>query len=567
MKLFQVGSSIAAAGLLVGCNTNTSPNLPNNPLPLGAACSPGDTIRLAVNDGITVDCSAGTVITLEGNGAVYLVVPQFAAGGIGTVTYDSTQFSLEVKGATTPALSSSRVTTPVRPISIQATMDRYLRHHDRFIAPAARRLGLAPRLGARAPTAAPTVGSIQNFHVLADTTGTNYKTVAATLKYVGQNVYLYLDNGSPAGGFSDTDLAAFGKLTDETMYPIDVATFGAPTDVDQNGHVIMLLSPAVNALTPKAVCTLQGFVTGFFDGTDFTTDANSNQGEIFYGVVPDPSGTASCTHTVADVTTVIPAVFLHEMQHMVSFGQHVLIHQGDEEEGWLDEGLSKVAEEEGSRYYEAKYPAPLGRTSATQLFPDSAEGFISNLLVDSYDYLSYPDTVSLTLHSDSDDGLAWRAGDWLLLRYVGDQKGEGVYKILEQTVLTGTANLAAAMGESFQALLGNFGVAAFTDSLPGLARTVIPARYRFQTRNLRVLYNAVYNALGPLHGIPSPFPIFVAGFTPNGGPTGGMVPGTASYFGLSTASGTPGVAVQFGTSAGAHFDAAFHPQVSFFRIQ
>ena len=83
MKLFQVGSFVAVGGALVGCNTNTTPSLPNSPPPLGAACTPSDTIRLAVNDGITVDCSAGTVVTLEGNGDVYLVVPQFAAGGIG----------------------------------------------------------------------------------------------------------------------------------------------------------------------------------------------------------------------------------------------------------------------------------------------------------------------------------------------------------------------------------------------------------------------------------------------------------------------------------------------------
>jgi hypothetical protein len=329
----------------------------------------------------------------------------------------------------------------------------------------------------------------------------------------------------------------------------------------------MLLSPAVNGLTPKTSCLGQGFVTGFFDGTDFTANANSNSGEIFYGVVPDPNGTVSCPHTITDVMSLVPAVFLHEVQHMINFGQHVLVHQGDEEEGWLDEGLSLVAEEEGSRYYEAKFPPPTGRTNPSQLFPDSAESFISNLLVDSYDYLSYPDTVSITLHSDGDNGLAWRAGDWLLLRYVGDQKGEGVYQTLVQSALTGTANLAAAMGESFQAVLGNFAVAAFTDSLPGVVRTAIPARYRFVSRNLRQLYNAIYNALGPVNGIPSAFPIFVAGFTPNGGQIGAMVPGTMAYYGLSTDATVRGVAIQFGTSAGAHFDANLHPQVSLFRVQ
>jgi hypothetical protein len=566
MRLSQIGSLGAVVALLLSCNENTNPNLPNNPLPLGASCAPADTIRLAVNDGMTIDCSAGTVITVEGNGAVYLVVPQFAAGGIGSVPYDSTTFTLDVKGATTPVFSTSRVRTAPRPATQQVRMDRFLRARGGRVAAGARRLGTMRRPAATA-AAIPAVGSARDFHVPTDSTGTTYQTITATLKYVGQNVLVYIDNGAPSPGFTDTDLTGFGKLADLTLYPIDVATFGPPTDVDQNGHVIMLLSPAVNHLTSLLSCQAQGFVTGYFDGTDFTADANSNSGEIFYGVVPDPSGTISCAHTVADVVSLVPSVFLHEFQHMINFGQHVLVHQGDEEEGWLDEALSKIAEEEGSRYYEAKFPPPTGRTSSTQLFPDSAEAFIGSLLVDSYDYLSFPDTVSLTLHSDSDNGLAWRAGDWLLLRYVGDQKGEGVFQTLVQSALTGAANLSAAMGESFQAVLGNFATAAFTDSIPGVARSSIPARYRFVSRNLRELYNAVYNALGPVGGIPTPFPIFVAGFTPNGGQAAAMVPGTQSYFGLSTDATAKGVAIQFGTTAGAHFDAALHPQVNLYRIQ
>src|SRR5207245_5237781 len=156
-------------------------------------------------------------------------------------------------------------------------------------------------------------------------------------------------------------------------------------------------------------------------------------GEIFYSIVPDPGSTVSCRHTVAQVEGAIPSTFLHEVQHMISFGQHALVHGGHSEEGWLDEGLSLVAEELGARYYEAKFPPPSGRTNPNQIFPDSAENFIVGQLVDSYDYLTKPDTLSLTLHSDDEGGLSWRGGDWLLLRYVGDQKGAGVYATLVQS--------------------------------------------------------------------------------------------------------------------------------------
>jgi len=329
----------------------------------------------------------------------------------------------------------------------------------------------------------------------------------------------------------------------------------------------MLLTPAVNALTTASSCATQGFITGFFDGNDFTANPTSNEGEIFYSLVPDPTGTVSCAHSTADVTDFTPAVFLHELQHMISFGQHVAVRGGDSEEGWLDEGLSLVAEELGAQYYEARFPPPAGRTNPNQIFPDSAEAFIADKLVDSYDYLTRPDTVSISLHSDSDNGLAWRAGDWLLFRYVGDQFGQSIYRTLDETNLTGTANLAAATGMSFASLLGNFGVALYADSLPGVPRAQVPSQYRFKTRNLRQLYQAVYNSLGPLNGFPTPFPIVVRSFTPNGGLIGSLVPGAEAYYGLVTQAGDVAVTLQFGSSTGTSFGAALHPQLNVFRVQ
>ena len=148
------------------------------------------------------------------------------------------------------------------------------------------------------------------------------------------------------------------------------------------------------------------------------------------------------------------------------------MNHGQPEEGWLDEGESIVATELGARYYQAKYPSPQGRTNPAQLFPDSAETFITEQLVDSYNYLTEPDTASVTLHTDADCCLAWRAGDWLLLRYIGDQFDSTVYARLENGTVTGTANLAQATGLAFPQLFGNWGIALYADSLPGQARAL-----------------------------------------------------------------------------------------------
>ncbi len=561
---------LAALVVAAACSNGTTPTAPPSPPPaLGVACAT-DTVHLAPLTGTTVDCSGGTTVTLPGDGASYLIVPELASGGVDQVAYSTQPYTLHVSGAVTGtpfAVGPAPSTRAARPIGPQLRLDALLRSRDRQRASQVTSAAFAIRRGPASAVTAPALGDVRSFQVLGDINGTTYTTVNAALRYAGTNVYLYLDTAAPSPGFSDAQLAGFGQQMDQVMYPLLAGAFGPPTDIDGNGHVVVLLSAAVNGITPDSTCQTQGYVTGFFDGVDFTADPHSNGGEIFYAIVPDPNGTVSCAHTVGEVESLMPAVFLHEVQHMISFGQHALIHHGQSEEGWLDEGLSLAAEELGSQYYETKYPPPSGRTNSGQLFPDSAEVFISDKLTNSYDYLTRPDTVSLTLHSDADLGLDWRAGDWLLMRYVGDQWGQSIFRTLDESALTGRANLEAATGESLATLLGHFGVALYTDSLPGVPRDSIPPQYRFKSRNLRQLYQQVYNVLGPLYGIPSPFPVTVYSFTPNGGEVGSLVPGSEDFYGLTTQTGAAPVTIQFAASGTTPLPAALRPQVSIFRVQ
>src|SRR5262249_11904273 len=147
--------------------------------------------------------------------------------------------------------------------------------------------------------AVPPLGSVRQFHVLSSETANTFDRIGATLSFVGDNILLYVDTASPPNGFTPDQLQAFGHQFDEVLFPIDTAAFGLPSDIDQNGHVIMLISPVVNALTPSTDCATQGFIAGFFSGFDLaSTDTSSNGGEVFYGLVPDPSGTVSCAHSV-----------------------------------------------------------------------------------------------------------------------------------------------------------------------------------------------------------------------------------------------------------------------------
>ena len=389
--------ALSVAGL-AACSNRDAPTAPAVPSFSNLPCSATGTLSLSSAQAARVDCSnGGTTVTLAGNGASYLVVAQFAADLVPDVFVPyhlSSGVAIAASRSPLPSgvaaslrvfsgASASQAGTlpPMRPRAKQLTFERTLRARARQKVasgawrPAASlsRASVARSVSAIAP-APPTVGSTRAFRVLANGDGTAFSTVGARLSYAGASVLLYIDTLAPTNGFTSTQLQAFGQLFDQTLYPIDTAAFGPPSDIDQNGRVIMLMSPAVNALTSTADCVTQGYVAGFFEEEDLGGDANdgnSNHGEIFYSIVPDPNGTTSCAHTAGDVGASVPATFMHELQHLISFSQHAVVHGGAPEYGWLDEGMSIVAEELGSLYYEQKCPGTACRTDPAQLFPDS----------------------------------------------------------------------------------------------------------------------------------------------------------------------------------------------------
>jgi hypothetical protein len=552
-------------------------------------CSTTGTLTLASSQATRIDCgNGGTTLTLAGNGASYLIVPQFATD---QATFQFVPYTMYTGSTAAASVSASRVAAagrfvpnvsgglnasagllpPRRPRQAQLAADRALRARARqrmqsstFRASLSRASGAPVRAAVQPPPAA---GSIKSFHVANSFTVNTWATIAAKLAYVGTNVLVYIDTMAPANGFTPAQLTSFGQLFDQTMYPIDTAAFGAPSDIDNNGRVIMLMSPVVNADSPKSTCATIGYVAGFFDETDFNgpSDPNSNQAEIFYTIVPDPTGTVSCTHTVADLGLDVPATFLHELQHLISFSQHVVVAGGNPGASWLDEGLSLVAEELGSVYYEQKCPPPACRTSSAQLFPDSAQGFVQSFLYDSYSYALLPDTSSITLSDDGSNGFGWRGGAWLLARYLGDQMGSGFYKKLERGSSDGVTAIETATGQSFPSLFANLGLALYTDSLPGLPRTTAPAVNRFTSRNVKALWGRLFATSGPSTSFPTASPVQLFAITTDT-TVSVMMPGTMTYFRLDTPATAATVTIQFAAPGSAPFLATLRPQMAVFRL-
>jgi hypothetical protein len=256
--------AVLALALAAGaCATSDKVTAPtgNPPANNATACVSG-TIQLSSSQAAKVDCSAGTTVTLAGGGASYLVVPNLAAGNVpnAAVRYviGSTGVSATASVASAALASTGDAATIFGAASagrgpgpgvLQRNFDgALLRMSARNVGSGRWRATSGAASSARASVAAgppPAVGTLRSFHVIStlDTITIKFKAVTARLQYAGANILLYVDTLAPGGGFTAAQIGTFGQTFDQVLYPIDVAAFGPPSDIDQNGRLIMLLTP------------------------------------------------------------------------------------------------------------------------------------------------------------------------------------------------------------------------------------------------------------------------------------------------------------------------------------
>ena len=516
---------------------------------------------LARFETITVAASelASCVTFSMDGGAEYLLVPQLANQGL-TPTPSTVRVSVGGEASVASLLASPLSGAGWRAAenAAQNEFDTRLREEERRLAPIAK----GAQAGYRPPMLAMTVGSLRTFQVIADLDAQKYVSATGRLRFLGRHLAMYVDTVT-ALAYTDEQLQQMGTLFDNDLYRTDVMFFGPESDIDKNERVIVFLTPRVNALMASADCGQKGYVTGFFFARDLVpTASNSNGGEIFYAMVPDAAGRFSCSHAAFDVLRIVPGTFIHEFQHMISFFHHAIARGGEAETHWLNEGLSHIAEELASRVFEERYPAPLGRTTTTQLFPDSASGFISPQMLNAFIYLNNPAVHSVTTFEAS-GSLEERGAAWLFLRWLGDQKGDAIFQRLEQTSLTGIANVEARAEEPFARLFGDFAIAVYTDSLPGLPRNSVAPRYRFSSRNVRQLMARE----ATLAGFPNQFPVVPVRIPFAGYAEGPIIPGTMVYTIFGPATGSGPAVLNFFRTDGVPFAPADAAQLGIVRLR
>lgn len=135
---------------------------------------------------------------------------------------------------------------------------------------------------------------------------------------------------------------------EERVWPAVTGAFGAPTDVDRNGKLLVLLSHELGAHQNG------GWLIGYFGDADLMrarddspgcTDGGSNHGEIVF--LNDLHNGALNGWSASELLSEIyPATLAHEMQHLLNLGHRCVERACDgPQETWINEGLSKVAED------------------------------------------------------------------------------------------------------------------------------------------------------------------------------------------------------------------------------
>jgi hypothetical protein len=463
--------ALFAAGV-AACGGTNGPD--GSVLTPSEACADRSVTTLAVGAHAVLDPAASNgclrIPEAGANGASYLLVLASTNGAKSSTGIQGSYLlrsSNPVVAVTAPEPAAAAASAPSAALGsggVGARFDAALRALEQTLAADPRN---RPLLGSAPGVAhAPPLGDVRSFKTCSNLTCSAFTTVTATARYVGTHAAVYIDNDVPQNDpLQQSDFDNLGRSFDLFHYPIDTTAFGRESDIDGNGLVLILMTDAVNSLTPD--CT-DGRVIGYFFGGDLLNGANSNLAEIFYTLVPEPSHPTNC-NTVSRTAALnsLKPTLIHELQHMISFNQHVLLRGAGSEEVWLNEALSHFAEELGGRLIPDAECQSSPFTSCRSLYAGGD-------LRDSYNYLRDTESHYMVFPSGSQGTLEERGAVWLFLRWTLDQfspeptLGTPTTRALVATTLTGETNITAVTGGSFSDMVPRWLMATYLDDGPDL---------------------------------------------------------------------------------------------------
>jgi hypothetical protein len=327
---------------------------------------------------------------------------------------------------------------------------------------------------------APVPGQLMTLNAQAEYACSNPLPVVGRVEAVSQTAVVVADTQNPPGGFTRNDYEHFAASFDTLITPVIEANFGSPSDLDGNGRTILFFTKEVNALEGDE----ESFTSGFFfsrdlfpasgPGIPLSNCSTSNEAEMVYMLVPDPSGAFGTPIDRDEVSRFTLTNLGHEAQHLVNAAERLYGHPSgpvELEATWLNEGLSHVAEE--LLFYEVSGLGPKMDIGLDDLH-GSAIDAINDYQLLNYIRLRffYLDPAGNSPFS-AGDALATRGSAWSFLRYASDRSpasDASFFKGLVGSSARGFANLAGVVGGESTAFrwLGDWSVGLYADNrVPG----------------------------------------------------------------------------------------------------
>jgi len=330
---------------------------------------------------------------------------------------------------------------------------------------------------------------------------------------VGTRSVIWEDTTNTLRSTADPALAGYyqrlGEIFDTDQYDAVKTYFGDPllrdgvTDLD--GKVHMVFSQRLNGTGAAAyVTSCDQFPTLQARGSNF--------GEVFYGFVPTASGSNLGSTTFPDGWFHFMArTVVHEVKHIASMAARVANGASQLEQGWLEEGTARHAEEVWVRdrlhRVAWKGNTGFGTAASNGVFCDfHADDATCNaadpLRRPGYgmrrhfneirEKLVEPWTWSPYGTGTGQGGSVFYQTTWSLVRYAIDRFGvsdAAFLTDLTNSTAVGVTNLSTVAGAPIDRIVGGWGLALYADDYPGLAAP--SPDVQFPTWNLRSIYQGL----------------------------------------------------------------------------
>jgi hypothetical protein len=321
----------------------------------------------------------------------------------------------------------------------------------------------------------------------------SFTNVRAVARAVGQ-YGVWLDDILNPPGFTAAHYADLSRQFDEKIYATTVSYFGEPTDLDSNDKILILTTQEINRANANDP---ERAILGYVSSSDFYPRhphegcMSSNEGEIYYGVAPDPGATLGWTpwdepYTVEMALADAPLLIAHEFTHVIQLGRRIINPATTTIQTiWELEGQATLAEEVvGHAMTGRRTGQNYGVDVAFNLDDEAIDWYLSGFmgLVHYFGFDSRTARVSgapeqCSWLSNQDNGPCRSSGSlvygvsWSFLRWLSDQAGasnpggeQGLHRSLIDNVrMRGYANVAVAAGTPIRTLLAQWSAALYVD--------------------------------------------------------------------------------------------------------